>query len=69
LRAAHINGVFDALAGQRLAVLHDEALLPGRAWSKSMSPAGCSPSQTPFQGPKSPWQTISPGAQVHGPLD
>jgi hypothetical protein len=41
----------------------------GRAWSKSMSPTGRPPRQTPFQGPKSPWQMISPGAQVPVPLD
>ena len=41
----------------------------GRAWSKSIRPTGCSPRQTPFHGPKSPWQTISPGAQVPGLLD
>lgn len=32
----------------------------GPAWSKSRSPTISSPCQTPFQGPKSPWHTISP---------
>jgi hypothetical protein len=38
----------------------------GRAWSKSMRAAGCSPCQTPFQGPKSPWQPGSRSSRGGG---
>jgi hypothetical protein len=34
-----------------------------------MSPAMSPFRQTVFHGPKSPWQMISPGAQVPVPLD